>query len=591
MPIDASAVASATGIDVQYRDLRGGSVLFLPQQIAVFAQGANAAAHPAGYSLDKFQITSAGQAGNRYGFGSPAHLIAQQLFPANGDGVGTIPVTVYPLPQPGGGGAPAVGAITPSGTQTSGGSYRVRIGGVLSAPFSIAANASMTTVSNAMGGAINAVLSMPMVATFTYDTVTSEKTVTIGTSDGTIGTFTTTGNPKPGVWTIECTAEASNAGTFTVTDPDGLVAGTVTTMGAHVVGGLGFTLTDGAEDFDTGDTFEVTVPATASALTAKWDGLSGNDLVIEVLGESRGVTFAITQPTGGLLNPTVDDALEQVGDQWETMFLNALNISDTTALDAFQTFGEGRWNELVGRPCVVFTGNTLADVAAATAVSSARQTDRVNGQLVAPGSVNLPFVVAARQLARIVRMAQNNPATGYTGLRATGILPGTDSEQWNHAQRDQAIKAGSSTVQVKDGVVNIGQIVTFYRPTGEEPPAYRFVRGIVKLQQIVYNTDLIFSSQQWAAAPLIPDDQPTVNPNARKASSAKSAVAGMIDSLADQAIISDPKTAKQSIVASISSSNPNRLDLTYTVQLSGNSDIKGIGLNFGYYFGSPEAVG
>jgi len=91
--IDATAVARVLGIKTIFQDLRGGGILFLPQRIAIVGQGNTAAT----YSTVKFQITSAPQAGERYGFGSPIHLAARQLLPVNGDGVGTLPVTVYPL--------------------------------------------------------------------------------------------------------------------------------------------------------------------------------------------------------------------------------------------------------------------------------------------------------------------------------------------------------------------------------------------------------------------------------------------------------------------------------------------------------------
>lgn len=591
MAIDASAVARVLGIDTVFKDLRGGSVLFLPQRIAVFAQGASAAS----YSLDKWTATSAGAAGNRYGFGSPIHLILRELMPANGDGVGTIPVTVYPL-EDDDSGVPAEGAIVPSGTPTAAGAYRVRVNGILSEQFvipvgALATAANLTNANREMHDAIAAVLEMPVIPTYVYGTVTSAKTVTIGTSNGTLGTFTTTGLPKAGVWTLVCTAEAANAGSFSVTDPDGVLVGTVTAMGAHVVGGLGFTLSDGAEDFDVGDEFQITVPATSVVLTSKWAGASSNDLYIEVLGEELGVTFTVTQPTGGLVNPDVAAAIAQVGSVWESMAINAQNIEDTTTLDLFQTFGEGRWGELVRKPLVVFTGNTHATLEDATAVSSARRTDRVNSQLVAPGSVNLPCVVAARQLARIAKLANNNPPTDYGALRATGLLPGTDGEQWDYPTRDLAVKAGSSTVEIADGVVTIGDVMTFYRPTGEEPPAYRYVCDIVKLQNVLFNLDLIFAAAEWAGAPLIPDDQPTVNPNARKPKSAKAQMAGLADQLGLHAIISDPKSAKQSIVASINSMNPKRLDASMTVKLSGNSNVKAVTLAFGFFFGTPTVVG
>jgi len=185
----------------------------------------------------------------------------------------------------------------------------------------------------------------------------------------------------------------------------------------------------------------------------------------------------------------------------------------------------------------------------------------------------------------MAKVANNNPPTDYGAQRLTGLTPGDDGDQWTYTQRDQAIKLGSSTIEVVDGVVTVGDVVTFYRPTGEEPPAYRYVVDIVKLQNIIYNFDLEFSKVEWAGAPLIPDGQPTVNPNARMPKSAVAAACAILDSLGLNAIISDPETAKDNTSAAIDSLNPKRLNLTTVVQLSGNTLIKDITLNFGFFFG------
>jgi phage tail sheath gpL-like len=302
------------------------------------------------------------------------------------------------------------------------------------------------------------------------------------------------------------------------------------------------------------------------------------------------VTFTVTQPTGGLANPSVDAALAKMGNVWETLGLNALGIDDDAALDAIQAHGDGRWLPTVRKPFVSFVGNTASTVAAATSVTSDRQDDRVNAQLVAPGSNDLPFVVAARQLARIASVANNNPPTGYAGQKADRLTPGADDVQWTWTQRDQAIKAGSSTVEVVNGVIEPSQVITFYRPDGDPTPAYRFVRDIVKLQNIIFNMSLIFEAAEWKGAPLIPDDQPTVNPNARKPRSAVAEVTAMHDSLGLNAIISDPEFAKENTFANISAQNPNRLDLSTTVKLSGNTDIISATLNFGFFFGEAQVA-
>lgn len=493
--VDVSAVARVLGIKTAFKDLRKGSILFLPQRIAIVGQGNSLSVYPA----TKLQVTSAQQAATVYGFGSPIHLAAKQLFPVNGDGVGTTPVTVFPLVDDAAGVA-STGDITATGIATKAASFTVKINNIESEAFTIAVGDLGTAMEDRIVAAISAVLDMPMLA---------------------------------------------------------------------VIDAIG----------------------NKADLTSKWEGTSANDLFVEVVGPTdAGITFAITQPVGGLVNPDVDTALALFGGVWESMVLNCMDVADTTTLDKYSVFGEGRWGALVRKPLVVFTGNTAKTPALAIVVPDARKTDRVDSQLVAPDSNDLPFVVAARQLARIAVVANNNPPRDYGSQDATGLVPGADGDQWDFAERDQAVKAGSSTVEVKDGVINISDVVTFFHPSGDPTPAFRYVVDIVKLQNIIFNLDLIFATPEWDGAPLIPDDQATVNPDAKKPKSAVAAVAAMIDSLALNAIISDPETAKKSIVAAISPTNPKRLDLAVTVQLSGNTNIISVDLNFGFFFGATPVV-
>lgn len=492
--VDASAVARVVGIKTEFKNLRKGSIVYLPQRIAVVGQGNTATV----YDTTKRQVTSATEAASLYGYGSPIHLAVRQLLPSNGDGVGTIPVTIYPLDDDGSGVA-ATGDVTVTGTATEAGVFYVKVNNIRSGAIVVASGDAGTGLEDAVTDAINSVLEMPVTAV----------------ADG-------TGNK--------------------------------------------------------------------SDLTSKWMGESANDIYIEFEGSVAGLTLAATQMTGGLVNPSVQPALDQVGDVWESLVLNCLDIDDTTNLDRYQTFGEGRWGALVRKPLVTFTGINYITVASATAVSDARKTDRVNSQVPAPGSNDLPCVIAARQLARIAVLANNNPPVDYGSQPADGLIPGTDAQQWTYADRDSAVKKGSSTIEVRDGVVNLSDIVTMYHPAGDPTPAYRYVVDIVKIQQIIFNLDLIFATPEWDGAPLIPDDQPTVNRSAKKPKTAVAAVNAMLDNLALQAIISDPETWKSNTVAGINSSNPKRLDLLAEGPISGNANIISADLNFGFYFGTQPVV-
>lgn len=581
MSLDASLVARQVGVSAEYKNTASGQVRYLPQRVYLIAQAQTGVS----FSTTKFRATSAKEVGAAAGYKSAAYLMARQLLPLNGDGLGTVPLTVALLGDAGGSAA-AVGDITPSGTATKAAQYVVDINNILSDPFVIPKGAiSVTGVCRSIHDAINGKLGMPGSATYTYGSPSVEYT-RVGTSNGTVTTFTTTGLPKPGAWTLTCTAEATDAGTFTLTDPDGLAVSTSITIGAHVVAGLGFTLTDGAEDWDVGDIATITVPVTKVNFTCGWTGTTGNFLDIRINGPNYGVVFAYTSPTGGLVDPTVDNAISQIGNVWESMIITHLDTSNETTLDTIQAWGEGRWLPTVKKPSLAFRGAHVTTPQSAVIIPSTRTDDRINSQLVNPGSRDLPFVSAARQLARIAVMANNVPSHDYCLLAADGLTPGLDSDQWDLAQRDLAVKGGSSTAEAVGGVVRLSDTVTFWNPEGEVPPAYRYVCDIVKLQNVVYNVDLIFSTPEWAGAALVPDDQAITEATAKKPKMAVAEAAAMIDALALAAIISDPATSKKGILCWIDTQNPKRLNLRIPVKLSGNTNIIDAVIEWAFFFGS-----
>jgi phage tail sheath gpL-like len=487
--VDASAVARVLGIKTEFKNLRTGSIIYLPQRAAVVAQGNSLSS----YATTKKQVFTRKEAGDTYGYGSPIERIVAQLLPDNGDGVGTIPVTVYPL-EDDGAGVVATGSIDAAGvSQTTTETYEIKVNGISTGQVTIPATTIPEDALGLFKTAIDAILEMP------------------------------------------------------------------------IIGGV--------------------VAAGSLPVTSKWKGENANDIFIEIDGVTSGLTFSIVQPVGGAANPDVDLALANITDVWESMIISGFNYDDTTTLTKFETFGEGRWGAIVRKPLVVFTGTGEATLATLTAATEARKAKKINVIESVPGSNALPWAIAARAAGRALAVANNNPPHDYAGQALTSIEPGTDAQQYTFAQRDTAVKAGLSTTELVDSVAEMSDTVTTYHPDGEVPPAYRYVVDIVKLQQVLFNLDLIFAADDWKGAPLISDDTPTVNPTAKKPKDAIAAVARLIDNLAKEAIISDPETAKKSIVAQINGANPKRLDVAFTLQLSGNTNIISVDFNFGFFFG------
>lgn len=146
----------------------------LPIVIAVLGE-ANTA-NQGTLSTDKKQVTSAKEAAELYGWGSPIHQQIRILRPVGSEGVGGIPTIVFP--QISDGGATATEhEWTVTGTATDNATHTLVIAGRRSVDFqnysfSVAKGDTPTIIAGKMRDAINGVLSSPATATAALGVVT-----------------------------------------------------------------------------------------------------------------------------------------------------------------------------------------------------------------------------------------------------------------------------------------------------------------------------------------------------------------------------------------------------------------------------------
>ena len=171
----------------------------LPQRIAIFGEANHA--NQGSLDTDAKEITSAQQAGELYGYGSPLYAIMRILRPVNGDGVGGIPTIVYPQ-------AAAPGAtskimkVTPSGVATGNGTHTLVISGREGVDgvfydINIASGDTTADVVEKIVDAINAVLGAPVIAyDYEYETrietkwkglTANELSISVDTGDNDLG--------------------------------------------------------------------------------------------------------------------------------------------------------------------------------------------------------------------------------------------------------------------------------------------------------------------------------------------------------------------------------------------------------------------
>ena len=146
----------------------------LPARIAILGE-ANAA-NQTDLDLTPVSVTSAQQAGELYGFGSPIYNVMRILRPVSGGGVGAVETVVYPQAEAGSAES-QVNTITVTGTATANATHYVKVAGRTSLDGETYAvlvkdGDDVATVAGKIADAVNGVLGCPFSAVAAAGVVT-----------------------------------------------------------------------------------------------------------------------------------------------------------------------------------------------------------------------------------------------------------------------------------------------------------------------------------------------------------------------------------------------------------------------------------
>lgn len=247
------------------------------------------------------------------------------------------------------------------------------------------------------------------------------------------------------------------------------------------------------------------VTAAASAgtltLTARNGGLAGNDVALglNVLGTAggqvtpAGVGVTVTQPTGGLQNPTaLATELAALGTRAYDLFIHPYN--DEASLTAWETFNAGRWQpigQLFGHAVTAFRGT----YGQATALGLT-QNDPHQTIMAISDSPSAPMIWAAQVGAQVEISLRQNPALPVTGVALT-VMPPSDAGRFGFAQRDSLLGDGISTFLVSDsGTVTIERLVTTYQtsPAGVPDNSYLDIETLMTLMICIQDMNIFLAS-------------------------------------------------------------------------------------------------
>jgi len=272
--------------------------------------------------------------------------------------------------------------------------------------------------------------------------------------------------------------------------------------------------------------------------TAKTKGLYGDDIDIFVnLGNEgelpAGVGLVVTDMGNGSTNPNIQPALDALGTLDNQNQLNFTALihgygQDTNILNAVSTYNGigndflGNFSKTVARPFRSLFGDVAPGggaKAALIALADTRLFDRTNGVLAIPGSQNHPQEIAALAMGDAELVASTRAEENYINRGLSGIRPGDDADRWTSLfdDRDLAVKSGISPTLVKNGVVTLQNVVSFYRPAAVDPKSngFRSMRNIAIIQNLLFNEKNAFAQAKWQGITIVSDISKVTNTTSR----------------------------------------------------------------------------
>lgn len=327
-------------------------------------------------------------------------------------------------------------------------------------------------------------------------------------------------------------------------------------------------------------------PITASlgagkvAITSKWYGLTSAELSVAIAtqGDSAGLTYSVGAKVAGAGTESISDSLLRFGNEWNTIVINSYGEAKFATLETFNgtpsaSNPTGRYTGIVFKPFIACWGSTLSDkddIVAITGIE-ARKNQVTNVLCPAPNSKGFSWEAAANGALLTARTMQDTPHLGIGGQSYPDMpvpIDGLIGDMADYESRDFLSKKGASTVDLVNGVYQVQDFITTYRPDGEMVLLFRPVR----LMGIHWNVRFAYflQEQMHVKDKAIAKDDDFINvSDVIKPREWKAQLFEMFKDLAARAIISDAAFSKNSTTVQVPSSNPDRFNTFFRYQVTG----------------------
>lgn len=339
--------------------------------------------------------------------------------------------------------------------------------------------------------------------------------------------------------------------------------------------------------------------------TAKWTGLSSNDINIAVDQNGTSdpsVTFAVVNTTVGSGTPAISGGttgLDYFNNAWNTIVINSYGLVSAVmlALEAYNgvpdpTIPTGQYSGPIMRPMWALSGTCLDDPTSLTN-AAARQNQVTIVPCVAPLSAGMPYEAAANVAYLISTVFGNSPDSDIVGLNypdmpppALGVMP----QMIQHTFRQYCVLRGCSTVNYSggasgQGIYSVVDLVTTYNLAGEYPPFYRWVRDLNV--HFNYKFGYHLKERQYVyGKTLLPDNSAATSGNIMKPKTWVGIVKAYNKDCEKRALIVNVDANNALITSQISSTNANRMDTLQPIQISAIGRVLATTVYGGFYYGA-----
>lgn len=309
------------------------------------------------------------------------------------------------------------------------------------------------------------------------------------------------------------------------------------------------------------------------ALTAKWKGLTGNEINLGVnlggdqAGEAlpAGVGVTITAMSGGTSAPDFGDAIAAMGD--EPYEHAVFPFTDTASLDAINAefgFGDGgRWGwlrQLYGHVWSSARGTQGQLTTLGTARNDA-PISIMGGPAARPTP---PWEESAAYAAQAAKALLNGPARPLQILPLVGVMAEPREARFTALERQTLLYDGIATSTVSsDGTVRIERAITTYQKnaSGQPDTAYLDATTLATLAEVLRDLRSAITSK-YPRHKLANDGtrfgagQAIVTPSVARAE-----IVGRYAQLEERGLVENRKAFKANLIVERNATDPNRLDV------------------------------